>query len=292
MALLQEPLKSLDQIEWYLENRRLEKFPEAFLIAAGNLCRQLTEQILFIICFYGGLPRNKYLKPDLRLKDARYVTAALGKAEPSSGRTYWEMARRRGARIRKFARLRRKFGRWRRLFNDPSHYSIPGHVRKIRVSDIEDFIKDVKPVLDNKDSALLVAAFNELLSHGKIVATMTDDPENSPAISKKVTVKISDLAWDGNAIGLPGGLLEVLSSTEETRPRKVKDLVLVEGVAMPVVKHHFVTEHGNPIDLTNGQTFLASFVRSEKDIARLKRRFAKFGVTLGVEVVENTDAKR
>ena len=58
MSLLQDPLKVLSQIEWYLTNQDKEIFPGAYVLSAGNLSRQLLEQILFILCFYSGLPKN------------------------------------------------------------------------------------------------------------------------------------------------------------------------------------------------------------------------------------------
>lgn len=62
MLLLQDSKKVLEQIEWYVQNKELEKFSGAFIMSAGNLCRQLVEQILFIIYFYGELPKEKYIK--------------------------------------------------------------------------------------------------------------------------------------------------------------------------------------------------------------------------------------
>lgn len=286
MALLQDPLKSLDQIEWYMQNQPTEKFPGAFLIAAGNLSRQSVEQMLFIICFYGGLPRSKYLRPDLRLKDLAAIIDALGKAPPTPGKTYWAAARRRGPRIAKFARLRRKFGKWRRLFNDPSHYSIPGHVRKIGLADVKDFVNEVKPVLDKKDSTLILAAYNELLSDGKIVAGLSNDAENSPAISLRVPVKISDLIWDGTGIKLAHGRLHVFSKYEEIRPRKLRGPALIAGLGAPPMRMQLVTEYGNPIDLTSMGTILKSFIRSKRDVTRLKRHLGKFGLKVEVDVAE------
>ena len=119
MALLQDPVKSIEQIEWYLQNDKLATFPGAFLIAAGNLSRQLVEQMLFLICFYGGLPRNKYLKTDFRLRNLDGIIKALSKKPPTPGKSYWHTARRRGPRIAKFASFRRTFPKWRKLFNDP-----------------------------------------------------------------------------------------------------------------------------------------------------------------------------
>lgn len=50
MGLLQDPLKTIEQIEWYLTHQELEKFPGAFELAAGNLVdRYLNKFFLFFV---------------------------------------------------------------------------------------------------------------------------------------------------------------------------------------------------------------------------------------------------
>src|SRR5438876_974874 len=105
MSLLQSPVAALAQIEWYLDNRQLEKFPGAFLLSAGNLCRQVVEQILFILAFYSRMPKEKYMKANFRLKMAGEILSALRDTCPGSNKNYFAAARQQGSRIRKFARF-------------------------------------------------------------------------------------------------------------------------------------------------------------------------------------------
>lgn len=123
MGLLQDPLKALNQIDWYIQNRKKEKFPGAFELAAGNLCRQTLEQILFILCFYSRMPNGKYIRPNNTLKTARQLLNALDSPDSTTGKTYWDHARLRGRRIRKFASKPRTLIKWQRELNKPSHFS-------------------------------------------------------------------------------------------------------------------------------------------------------------------------
>src|SRR6266487_4605483 len=107
MSLLQNPVAALHQVEWYLDNRHLEKFPGAFLISAGNLSRQLLEQILFILAFYSEVPRDKYMKANYQLRTAHQILYSLCETCPGLGGNYLAKARLRGKRIRKFARFPR-----------------------------------------------------------------------------------------------------------------------------------------------------------------------------------------
>ena len=123
MGLLQDPVASLNQARWYLNNKNLEKFPGAFELASGNLCRQTLEQILFILCFFSTMPRNKYIKQDRTLRTAWHLYDQLKKTKPSNNKTYFEIARSRGARIRKFATKPRTLDKWRKILNESSHFS-------------------------------------------------------------------------------------------------------------------------------------------------------------------------
>ena len=123
--LLQDPVRAARQIRWYLDSQELETFPGAFVLAAGNLARQLLEQVLFILAFYSGIPHTQFLKSSTELRSVDAVIKALKKADPVTSRTYLALAADRGSRIRKFARLARSFDRWRRLFNEPSHFGNP-----------------------------------------------------------------------------------------------------------------------------------------------------------------------
>lgn len=121
MGLLQDPVKAIEQAEWYLDNANLEKFPGAFELAAGNICRQTLEQILFILCFFSNMPSNRYFKTNKRiLRTGGEMLEALNKVDTTSGKKYWEMSRKRGPRIQKFARYPRSLKVWLKLLNEPS----------------------------------------------------------------------------------------------------------------------------------------------------------------------------
>lgn len=104
MSLLQHPLKALDQVEWYLDNQDKELFPGAFLLSAGNLGRQILEQVLFILAFYSGMPRHKYLKSSGEQRAADTIFKNLQKIDPVSQVSYLAQSRLTGSRIKKFAR--------------------------------------------------------------------------------------------------------------------------------------------------------------------------------------------
>src|SRR6266540_575072 len=141
MSLLQSPLKAVAQIDWYLDNQHMESFPGAFVSAAGNLSRQLLEQILFILAFYSGMPSNKYMKTNRQLRTAGSVINALRQVNPATGRTYFAEARRRGPRIRKFARYPRSLDKWRDELNEPSHFRNPAVQRRTHEKHIRAFSK-------------------------------------------------------------------------------------------------------------------------------------------------------
>jgi hypothetical protein len=105
MSLFRNPLKALDQIDWCVEHEHLEQFPGSFILAAGNLCRQTVEQILFILAFYSGLPQNKYLKANGELREIKTSLDAFGTIDRVTGQSYWRLACRRGSRIKKFAEI-------------------------------------------------------------------------------------------------------------------------------------------------------------------------------------------
>lgn len=202
MSLLQNPIHVVDQIEWYLDNGEQEKFPGSFLLAAGNLSRQLLEQVLFILAFYGGVPRNRYMKPGHRLKMAKDVQDALGATDSASGLTYLENARLRGPRIAKFAKLHRSFNRWRDLFNEPSHFRNPAAKRRTREHHISGFATRMKTVLDARDCHLIVAAINEIRSKGRFTAILGNDEACSPGIHCDSIVTPSNIVLQNGQLTL------------------------------------------------------------------------------------------
>ena len=156
MGLLQDPVASLEQARWYLDNRDLEKFPGAFELAAGNLCRQTLEQILFILCFFSTMPKNKYIKNDRTLKTAWSLYDQLKKTKSGTSKTYFKIARSRGTRIQKFATQPRTLDKWRKLLNESSHYSAKH--RNLDEVVLGDFIEYANTLFDEKDKYLICGA--------------------------------------------------------------------------------------------------------------------------------------
>jgi hypothetical protein len=202
MSILQDPVAAVEQIDWYLANRDSETFPGAFTLAAGNLARQLVEQILFVLCFYSGMPRQRFLTKkaaDARsLKVAGQLIAALD-TKDTEGVPYWRRARERSPRVRKFARAPRTLRAWVKRLNAPSHYEI--RHRSVDVSFLRRLTERVRPLLDDKDKYLVLMALNEINSRGAMEATIGDDAECTPGFVETVTVTASNLVVGPN--GLP-----------------------------------------------------------------------------------------
>ena len=83
-----------------MDSPESEFFPGAFLLAAGNLARQVLEQVVFILAFYGDLPRQSYLRPNGQPRTLDAILRALAQRDSSTGKTYLALARLKGPRIR------------------------------------------------------------------------------------------------------------------------------------------------------------------------------------------------
>jgi hypothetical protein len=276
MSLLQNPIKALDQIEWYLDNKNLENFPGSFLLAGGNLSRQVLEQILFILAFYSGLPQNKYMKVDKRLKTAEAIINALKSTNPTTGRTYFDEAQRKGPRIKKFTHTSQSLDRWRKLFNEPSHFKNPAARRATKESDIRSFIKRIRAILDEKDAHLITAAVNEIKSGGKIKATLYNDEDNTPGILYESLVTPSCLTLNDNGslnIKTQALKFKVIPDTHEVPNRWTKTPVLVKHSEKIAIGATFVTDLGDTLDFSKGNAAIIALCKSEK----LRKRLQKIG---------------
>jgi hypothetical protein len=282
MGLLQDPLKALDQVEWYLDNASLESFPGAFELAAGNLCRQTLEQMLFILCFFSGMPRKDYMSSDRRLRTAGNLLQSLRKVVPTSKRRYVELARRRGPRISKFGRSLADLQRWQRELNEPSHFSL--RFRAIDARRLLAFVAFARSVLDEKDKYLIVAAVNELFSHGKVRAVLGDDSDNTPGITTTAVVGPGALrrtAIGGITLETPPFRLKVISATEVPRgawPRGT--VVLVQHAVGMSIGSTLVTARGTPIDLSSMNTAIHSFAESEHQARYLIGHLRRLGFSV------------
>lgn len=282
MSLLQHPRLALSQIEWYLEHRQEETFPGAFLLSAGNLARQVLEQVLFILAFYSRMPRLKYLKSSKELRTAAKVLRALQEIEPRTRRSYLELARRQGPRIAKFARYPRSLEHWRRVLNKPSHFSNPASGRSTRENDIRRFVSQFNRVFVDTDGFLITAAVNELRSGGFIRAVLADDSENTPGIEYTASVTPSNLELEHGKLVLkvPSPPIQVVPDTHEIPLRWRKRILLVQHSHGMFIQCKMVTQSGFPVDLTNVETILNSFAREPGGVEQVVKRLRKFGVVV------------
>ena len=283
MSLLQNPIKALDQIDWYITNQQLEGFPGAFLLAAGNLSRQVLEQILFILAFYSRMPTSNYMKPSMQLKTAGAVMNALRQTNPTSGRTYIEGARQRSPRIQKFARHWRSFDKWRDEFNEPSHFRNPAARRITREGNIKAFSQRIRTLFDPVDPYLITAAVNELLSKGRIRALIADDEKCTPGAAVDLVVDVKNIGRDENgnlALLSPKIPVRVIPDSEEVPLRRSKAVILVQHSVGMMLQGHFVTRAGNSVDISSLKTVLESFMKTQSDRNRLQRRLRELGYTI------------
>lgn len=278
MSLLQNFDRTLDQIEWFLSNSRLERYPGAFLSVAGNLCRQVLEQIQFVLAFYSGLPRSEYLRPDGGLKTAGTVWNALNRENQATGRTFFEEARRRGSRIRKFARNPRSLKKWRLEFNEPSHFLNPATNRKMKERHIRLFVSRIRELVDPLDNFLVLAAVNEMRTQGKVLATLGEEPENVPGIQTTVIIKPSGLILEDGRLALSSRVrssIRVLNEVQEECMRWSTGVSIISGAIGFRLNFMVLTEDGIPVDLSTLHSIIGSLMSTpdgrRKTISRLKR---------------------
>jgi len=280
MSLLQDPIKELDQIDWYLENKNLEKFPGAFNKAAGNLCRQILEQILFILAFYSGLPKKEYMKKNLQLLMADRIWTEIKKTKPNSNLTYLEEARKKSPRIRKFAKYPRSIDKWRRDFNEFSHFKNPASQINAKEKNIKEFVKRMRGMLDSEDNYLIIGAVNELISNGFVKAEIGNDPDNKPAIVVDALVYVNDINWEDGRFSIlskPVSGYVVPSDIDVSILKWKKRPIMVQNTKM-TIGIRMVTTHGIPLDPSNMVKSLLIVCDTPRKKELLNRRMAKYGV--------------
>ena len=285
MSLLQHPLRALDQIEWYLNNKDQEQFPGAFLLAAGNLARQVLEQVLFILAFFSRMPRTKYLKSSNEIKTAGYILKVLKETEPTSGHPYIELARRRGKRIRKFARFPRSLDKWRRLFNEASHFSNPASGRKTKESHIREFVTKFRETFEEVDGYLITAAVNEIRSGGFVRAVISEDDNNIPGVKCDIVVTPNNLEFENGKLSFitPEIPFRVVPDDEEVPCRWGRCVFVVQhsrGIQLVI---RLITRSGIPINLTTAGTILETFMNDTRDRRLLLRRLKQLGINVEIE---------
>ncbi len=289
MLLLQNPLRSLDQIEWYLDHHSGELFPGAYLLAAGNLARQVLEQILFILAFYSGLSRSKFIRRDGRLRQAHQILEALRKPDPSGGTSYFGLARRRGPRVRKFARYPRSLDLWRRTFNEPSHFSNPIAVRKLREETLRAFVSRLRSIMDHRDAHLLTAAINEIRSGGKIRAHLCEDANNTPGIIWDVVVGPRNLVIENGRLALKGPetSFQVVPDDRVLPIRWTRRPVLVKHSKDIAILLALVNRNGQPVNVKDPRQMLEDLIVTKRDAEVVTARLKKLGLRVERKTCSN-----
>jgi hypothetical protein len=280
MALLQDPIKSLDQARWYLENIELERFPGAFDLAAGNLCRQTLEQALFILCFYSGVPRQKYVRSDRTLKTAGTLVKQLDTVEPSTGKSYWDVARGRCAHVAALAKRERNWKRWARVLNEPSHFSL--QFRKVRGDSHTLFVKFAGNVFDARHQSLIIAAVNVLFSRGKMWVVL-DGKDARPFVYRRQVVRMKHFTHDDSgrlSLSTPEMPIKIISNDEVPAGPWPHALVFPRTCVDVGLGARLVTPKGDPIDLSSFKATIESFATTSAQRAALQRRFKQLGYEL------------
>ncbi len=279
MGLLQDPIKVLDQAGWYLDNAHLESFPGAFHLAAGSLCRQTLEQILFLLCFFSRMPQRKYMRQDRTLQVAGRLLQGLEEVDASSGRRYIALARRAGPRVRKLARHPTSLSRWQRELNEPAHFSL--RMRTVDETRLREFVRFARTVLDENDKYAIVAAINEIFSNGTYRAVLGDGPQNMPGVTRTIVVGPGAIKrGEDGSLGFktPSFPIRIISATEVPRGRWPRGAaVIVQHTVGMSIGGQLVTKRGDPVDLTSIGSVIASFAKSEGQRRYLKGHLRRLG---------------
>lgn len=283
MSLLQDPVRALDQVAWYLDSAEHERFAGAFLLAAGNLSRQILEQIAFILAFYAGVPRGAYLKPNGQLRALDTVLRSLAAVDPRTGKTYFALARLRGPRIRKFARHPRSLTRWRRLLNEPSHFANPATGRSVEERHLRAFVSFGRSLFEPVDGYLIVAAVNEIESGGTLRACLSPDARNIPGVEQTVRVKPRQIEFaNGNfSLRTPVRYVVVGGKGAKRLPWK-RSVIVVQHAGGMALQARFVTASGCPLNMNSFSDILATFARDPIDRPALFRRLRRLGFTVSI----------
>jgi hypothetical protein len=286
MSLLQDPYKSLRQIEWYLDKKEEEKFPGALFLAAGNLCRQTIEQIIFIIAFYSDMPQNKYLNSNFQLKNLGQIINELNDIDKSSGISYIKKAGLRSKRIQKFVQFPKFLDNWRRIFNEPSHYNNPVNDRKINKKNISSFVNKLKFIIDEYDMHLITAAVNEIKSNGEVKAIISNDEKCTPCIHYKVIITPKNIILNNGKLVLKGPeqSFYVIPDTHEIPTKRIKKPILVQHSCGIGISTELITKNGIPVILTNFKTIIESFTKDKNDFRDLTKRSDELGIKYEINI--------
>jgi hypothetical protein len=281
MSILQDPIRSIRQAEEYIRNADSGQFPEANEMAAGNLCRQLLEQVLFILCFYSRMPPQAFIRPDRSLKTAGKLLEELDKIDKITTKSYWQLARERSPRVAKFACRPKTLRKWSRLLNEPSHFSLK--YRKVSADKLLLFVTFIKSLFDESDWHLITVAINELFSNGRYTAQIGEFPQCTPGLMSRLVVSAYHLKKEANgslSIIVPGRSVKIIPADRIPRGPWPKLPVLIQGSSGIGIMFQLINKNGNPINLTNGQTILDTIAETIPQKRYLIGRLRKLGLSV------------
>lgn len=260
-------------------------------MSAGNLCRQLVEQILFIISFYGELPKEKYIKNDDKIKTPFEIIKSLKEIDLQDNATYIDKAIRKGKRIEKFAVKLSNLDNWRKLFNEPSHFRNPMRTKNYGEGDITKFINMMKEIIDDKDCHLLTAAINEMKSGGKIKATLINDDDNTLAITMEIILTPKDIIMKNKLLSIKYDKIKyfVVPDDKEIPHKIINEPILIQNSKDIKFEYKVFNKHRRLIDLTNFQTTLNGICSTKEDCMELKKHLKKYGVLVKIDDFPNIE---
>ncbi len=279
MSILQDPIRLINQAEEYLLVADSGKFPEAREIAAGNLCRQLLEQILFILCFYSRMESRHFIRQDRSLRTAGKLLLALNRVDSQTGKKYWQLARDRSPRIAKFAKRPASLRKWSHLLNEPSHFSLD--YRKVSADVLAQFIAFAKTLFDELDWHVTTVAINELFSHGRYKAQIENDARCTPGLLFSSVVTAYNLTREPNgnlSIKGPEQKVKVIPADCIPRGPWPKNPVMIQGSTGIAIMFQFINKSGHPINITNFQTILNTIAETDHQKRYLVGRLRKLGI--------------
>ncbi len=279
MSILQNPIKLIEQAEEYLFSSAPGKFPEAREIAAGNLCRQVLEQILFILCFYSRMGCRNFVRPDRSLMNAGKLLRELDRFDSKTGKNYWQLARESSPRIAKFGRKPATLRKWGRLLNEPSHFSLA--FRRVSSGTLLKFVSFAKGLFDERDWHLITVAINELFSNGKYVAQIGNDPQHTPGILFRAVATAKNLTRESNgAISFRGPELSfmVIPADSIPRGRWPKLPVMIQGSNNIAIMVQLMNRNGNRIDMSSLKTLINTLADTEHQKRYVVSRLRRIGI--------------
>ena len=283
MSILRDPIKVLDQIEWFLDNQQLEKFPGSYVCCAGNLSRQLLEQILFILSFYCCLPSKHYIKPNLQLRSLDQIWKSLQTINPKTQKNYIDTLKFLKPRLNKFSKLSKSINKWKNEFNESSHYRNPVIPSRTKEKHLRIFVQRLRPILDSKDSYLIIAAVNVILSRGKVMVGIGNDPMNTPFIIIKTVLSPEDLIVTRRKLEFKSKKynVQIVPSDKEVSLLKWKNrVILVEGTNDMRMAVSFFSEDGIFLNMNSFKEVLKVLGSTPERKDRILARLNKIGINM------------